>query len=110
MTVGQPGNSQAALSALGFFYAEGDLKVNAQRIVGALVSRTGSIQSTGLLYFYPYFTRAALYNPKKPRDYGTGPTDDLANAFQFTPPKPEGNTCIDLFFPWARVTAAGETP
>ncbi len=50
-------------NASGMFIAENQLTMTAQHCAGTLLSRSGDIHCTSLL-FYPYFNRASLYVPK----------------------------------------------
>lgn len=97
MQIGKLGDKDSALTALGLIYAEGNLSIYAQKIVGSLISRHGKVRSSGDVLFYPYFTQVSLYEPLK------SPWD----AFKLTVPNPGRNTAIDLSFPRARVTASG---
>ncbi|MCA9793487.1 MAG: hypothetical protein KC910_16870 [Candidatus Eremiobacteraeota bacterium] len=53
--------------ATGMFLAEGDINIGAERTVGTMLSRNGSVKARQLLY-YPYFNRASLYLPMATSD------------------------------------------
>ncbi|MGE0495195.1 MAG: hypothetical protein AB7S38_38675, partial [Vulcanimicrobiota bacterium] len=53
--------------ATGMFLAEGDINIGAERTVGTMLSRNGSVKARQLLY-YPYFNRASLYLPMETSD------------------------------------------
>ncbi len=110
--VGPDDDSPVPLTASGFFYSEGSLSIKADRIVGCLVSHRGSIKTSGILLYYPFFSQVSLYNPPKPADYkpfGVSiPSDTLRNALQMTIPIPsDTKAAIDLGYPQARVTTSG---
>lgn len=72
LTLGEQGPPKAS----GFFFAEGDIDCGAQSVFGSVVSRTGDINLDGNLYYYPFYSRASLWNPQKPGTYivnGEGP-------------------------------------
>lgn len=91
----------------GLFFAEGNLTSHARRTVGCLISGSGSIEA-GALYHYPYYSRASLYNPRKPKDYKISAVDDFfRSAFQYAVPDPEKNTALDIGRTTYHVTAEG---
>jgi hypothetical protein len=62
--------------ASGFFVAENDIDLKAERTVGALVSLKGDIRTQDL-HFYPYFTRASPYRPQRMGEYPDNKIPDL---------------------------------
>lgn len=69
--------------AAGFFFAEGDIEIAARSTFGAVVSRGGSINVEGDLYYYPFYSKASLWVPQKPETYGvdTGKTPSYFREF-----------------------------
>lgn len=102
MNVGLAGEPLGANAASAYFFAQGNLQVSAQKIVGCLVSATGNIVASGQFLYYPYFTTGSLYNPLKP-------SDELANDIELTLSdlNPGNNTAIDLGVQCTRISAAG---
>lgn len=86
LTVGQSGTQQAA-EANGFFLAQGDVVMWTERVIGAVASAAGDIRVSGDLLYYPYFTRAFLYEPQSAGSYSSGLKvpkyfQDLTNVFE----------------------------
>lgn len=106
LTIGGDVGSQQAQLASGFFVAEGDIRIGANWTVGSVVSLTGDVE-VGDLYYYPWFTRASLYVPKKPKDFDfNSPVTSLDEVLQFTVPQSE-SPALDLGSDWYRATAQG---
>lgn len=106
--------TQPSLSnlAAGLFVAEGDLNFRVRRTVGSVISRRGNIQLQDL-HYYPYFTRAHLYDPWKPA--GDVPKflksvgDPAAQALQWDIPeqKDDQKATWNIYEPSYQVTAEG---
>jgi hypothetical protein len=65
--------------ATGFLIAQKQVQITAERIVGAVYAMEGDIYITGEVNYFPYFTRAWLYDPQSVDEY-----EDL----NFKPPQP----------------------
>ena len=103
MSIGRKGSELAS----GLFYAEGDLDIDSERAVGCLISGQGRVEAK-TLYHFPYYSRACLYNPRKPKDYKANVIDDFfRSALQVAVPDPEKNTSIDIGRTTYHVTASG---
>ena len=75
--------------------------------MGCLLSANGTVEAR-TLYHFPYYSRASLYNPRKPKDYKLNALDDFfRSAFQVAVPNPEKNTAGDVGLPTYHVTAQG---
>jgi len=62
--------ANVAAKASGFFFAEGDVNIYSRQTFGSVVSRTGNVNIVGDLYYYPFYSRASLWNPQRPDTYG----------------------------------------
>ena len=103
LTIGEKG----AVCASGMFYAEESVTSEARYTVGCLLSANGTVEAR-TLYHFPYYSRASLYNPRKPKDYKLNALDDFfRSAFQVAVPNPEKNTAGDVGLPTYHVTAQG---
>jgi hypothetical protein len=73
--------SEIPAKASGFFFAEGDVNIYAGQTFGSVVSRTGSVKVVGDLLYYPYYSRASLWNPQRPDTYGVN-TSSVPSYFK----------------------------
>lgn len=77
-------------NATGMFVAGGDIQINASQCVGTLLSKSGNVACSRLL-FYPYFNQASLYVPKE------GPSGWLSRGKEFLYDKDyASNKAVDI--------------
>jgi hypothetical protein len=77
-------------NATGMFVAGGDIQINASQCVGTLLSKSGNVSCSRLL-FYPYFNQASLYVPKE------GPSGWLSRGKEFLYDKDyASNKAVDI--------------
>jgi len=99
--------SKEARVASGMFFSEGDMRIDADYTVGCLLSGQGQIRAEAL-YHFPYYSRASLYNPRKPGEYNLKFIDEFFNsALQVAVPDPQKNTALDVGRTMYHVTATG---
>ena len=66
----------------GLFLAEKDISFECERTVGVLLSKEGNVNLSGDLNYYPYFSRACLYNPVSVHDYDLFNDENAPELFQ----------------------------